>query len=96
MKTVLRFFLAACLLVVLSSGVLAVPGPMFFFGDFASFGEGSFFEMEMSILAPGERLFSTDERDSQLKLQGFFGVDGPDMTLVDAEYYLNEIGRAHV
>ena len=89
MKTVLRFSLAACLLVVLSSGALAAT-PSFLVDDSVRVGMGTEIQMIMNIYSPGEHLFSVEEQGARLEFQGIFGYGGPDMTLVRGEYTLSD------
>jgi len=91
MKTVLRFLAAACLILGLTSSCLASPHSLQgYFGDFRPLGDAYLVEIQMGVLAPGEGLFSTEEQGPRFLLQGYFGYNGPDVTMVGAEYYLND------
>ena len=85
MKTALRILFAACLLAALSSGALAAGTGMSYFEDFVQN------TVQIYLINPlGEHLFSTEEQGPQLSFRGFSGVDGPSLTLVDAEYCRND------
>ena len=86
MKTVFQVLLAVYLLAALSSGALAAGTGMSYFDDFVPQNI-----VQMNLIAPvGEHLFSTEEQGPQLSFRGFSGVDGPSVTLVDAEYCRND------
>lgn len=91
MKNVLRVLIAACLLLGLGAAGLAAPhGFQGYWGDYSPISEPGFIELEMSLFSPDTHIFSTEEQSPQLTFKGSTGVDGVDMTLMNAEYYQND------